>query len=166
MVVPAVQGRSIQFSARDASLIKFICSGCFLHNWYHSSGAEVWVKLESWPSSPSSAPSVTDGKQIRAWETITEKELTSAKHVSVPNFKFKKNIYEIWIITWQPVYFSKIYTLMGNQRKVCKWRDQIHHFLLLFFNCFELLLFLLCNFLVILFWRVHIVPKSFAEPML
>ena len=32
------------------------------------------------------------------------------------------------------VIFSKIYAITGNQRKIQKWRDQIHPFLLLFFK--------------------------------
>ena len=44
---------------------------------------------------------------------------------AVPNFNFIY-IYNIKKITWQPAYFLKKYAITGNQRKLRKWREQMH----------------------------------------
>ena len=61
-------------------------------------------------------------------EPLWKKHSLRQIYFSVSNSKFKKNIYEIFLITWQLPYFSKKYALIGNQRKLRKWREQIHPF--------------------------------------
>ena len=60
---------------------------------------------------------------------IMEEALTSGKYISlflisiiyIYTYKIKK-------ITWCPTYFLKKYAKTGNQRKLRKWREQMHPF--------------------------------------
>ena len=46
---------------------------------------------------------------------------------AVPNFNFIYiYLYKIKKITWQPTYFLKKYSKTGNQRKLPKWREEMH----------------------------------------
>ena len=58
-----------------------------------------------------------------------QETLTSGKYISL----FLISILFIYIykmkkITWRAAYFLKKYAKTGNQRKLRKWREQIHHF--------------------------------------
>ena len=56
---------------------------------------------------------------------IVEETLTSGKYVSLFVISILY-IYKIKKITWQPTYLLKKYAKTGNQRKLRKWREQMH----------------------------------------
>ena len=68
-------------------------------------------------------------RKMPTGQHIVEETLTSGKYISlflililyIYIYNFKKN-------TWRPAYFLKKYAKTGNQRKLRKWREQMHPF--------------------------------------